>query len=141
MSLSVIDGGDNMTPVIFINCKDHPFVEQILCGKKLYETRTRNTLGKLVGQKVFLAETGKRNRPLVIGTAVLGAPEKITREAVWKRFYRDESCIPAGSRYDWKPGTRVKYAYPVIHASYCIPFIPHEGIRHGRVWMEYERKV
>ncbi len=37
-----------MTPVLFINCKKHPFVEWIGGGLKLYETRNCNSLKSLL---------------------------------------------------------------------------------------------
>ena len=33
-----------MLPIIFINCAAAPFIDDIIDGRKTYETRTRDTL-------------------------------------------------------------------------------------------------
>ena len=63
-----------MIPVLFINCLRERFVDWIIGGLKLYETRTRNTLKKLLdtylGERILIAETG-RGDPLVRCSAVI----------------------------------------------------------------------
>ena len=51
--------------IVFINCDLFPFISWIISGKKLFETRNRNTLKSLIGKTVFLAETGKGKRPVI----------------------------------------------------------------------------
>lgn len=125
-----------MTPVIFINCDASPFLDDIISLRKPWETRTRNTLRALIGQRVLLAETGRKHRPLVRCSAVLGEPLVIYSWEEWEK-YRSSCCIPAGSRYDWQPTTKAKYLYPLYDVTSCSPFTPPEGVRHGYVWMEY----
>ena len=126
-----------MIPVIFINCKQHPFIKEIMNGQKWYETRTSDTLGRFAGQRVLLAETGN-GRPVVRCSAVISTPITVSNPWTWNTFYRELSCIPKGSAYDWKPDTTVKHCYylsevqPITRA-----FVP-EGKRHGRIWMEHD---
>ena len=125
-----------MTPIVFINCKDFPFIDQIISGKKIWETRNRNTLGRLVGKRVLFAETGK-GKPVVRCEAEICAPIRIDNPDVWDEL-RDATCVPAGSKYDWKPETKEKVIYFVRKVKKVRKHIPKDGIRHGRVWMEEE---
>ena len=63
-----------MTPVIFINTTSSPFVDDIIDGRKTYETRTRNTLKSLLtwalGERILIAETGHGD-PVVRCSAVI----------------------------------------------------------------------
>ena len=129
-----------MTPVIFINCSKHPFIEQIISGKKWYETRNSDTLGRFAGQRVLLAETGKHGVPIVKASAIIHTAITVTNPWIWESvFYRDLACIPQGSKYDWQPDTKIKYCYYLSDVKRTSPFIP-EGKRHGRVWMEHNEE-
>ena len=124
-----------MTPIIFINCKDEPFVDDILGGLKQYETRNRNTLKRFLGTRVLLAESG-HGRPIVKGSATIAdIVEVFTREA-WED-YLQFTWVPVGSKYDWQPDTKKKVLYRLTDVQSYIPFIPAKDRRHGRVWMEY----
>lgn len=126
-----------MQPVIFINCKWHPFIRQIMAGDKWYETRTSDTLGRFAGQRVLLAETG-HGHPIVRCSAVIHTAVTVTNPWVWENFYRELSCVPKGSKYDWHPDTKAKYCYYLERIIPITPAFVPEGKRHGRVWMEYE---
>lgn len=125
-----------MTPVLFINCSAAPYIALILRRSKIYETRTRDTLRRLVGLRVLLAETGRSGRPIIKGSAIIGAPLEITDADTWNQ-YRKLTRVPLESIHDWKDTTRRKYLYPLIDVRPLDPFPAPEGIRHGRVWMEY----
>jgi len=124
-----------MFPVVFINCRRYPFVDWIIDRRKLDETRTRDMLGALVGRRVLLAETG-RDRPVVRCSAVIRSVTVVRSRDDWDRL-RSRHRVPAGSAYDWTPDTKVKYLYTLSGVVACHPFTPPEGVRHGRVWMEY----
>ena len=124
-----------MIPVVFINCRLFPFLVWIMSGRKLYESRTRNTLRALVGQRVYLAETG-RGAPVVRASAIIAEVVPVYSRSVWRQL-RSAHRVPAGSAYDWQPGARVKYLYRMAAVAPVPPFTPPEGVRHGRVWMEY----
>ena len=127
-----------MIPVIFINCKEYPFVDDFLNSRKVLETRNRNTLGRFLGEKILIAETGK-------GKPVIRFMCKITMVRCYLDkwpYERDRNLhnIAPGSRYDWKPETKKKWAYSfsdIVPVS--VPF-PVNGKRHGRTWIEYNEK-
>lgn len=125
-----------MIPVVFINCSRIPFLTYIMLYMKKYETRTRNTLRSLVGKQVILAETGHRRKPVARCLVTIGDPLTVSSLSAWLTI-RHDTCIPLGSKYDWKPETRKKYLYPLLNMKPITPFTVPEGIRHGRVWMEY----
>lgn len=124
-----------MIPVIFINCKGNPFIQQIMDGSKWYETRTSDTLGRFAGQRVLLAETGK-GHPVVRCSAVISSAVTVSNPWVWETFYRELSCIRKGSKYDWQPDTTMKYCYYLSDVKKITPAFVPDGPRHGRVWME-----
>ena len=125
-----------MIPVVFINCSRFPFLFWIMAGMKLYETRTRNTLRALVGQQVYLAMTGK-GKPVVMCSVIIGDPIVTKSRSAFAAF-RKACCISYRSQFDWKHGTKAKYLYPLLDVQPVLdPFTPPEGVRHGRVWMEY----
>lgn len=124
-----------MTPVIFINCHAEPFVDDIMSYLKQYETRTRNTLGRFLGERVLLAETG-HGRPLVKCSAVIDEVISVTTEEAWNK-YLELTWIPVGSRYDWTPETKVKWLYHLSDVKPVVPFrLGSDCPRHGRVWAE-----
>ena len=127
-----------MTPVIFINCKAEPFVKDIMDYLKQYETRNRNTLGRFLGERVLLAETG-HGRPLAKCSAVIDEVISVTSKEEWDK-YLELTWIPVGSSYDWQPDTKVKWLYHLKDVRPVEePFrLPTSCRRHGRVWAEYE---
>lgn len=131
-----------MIPVLFINCLRERFVDWIIGGLKQYETRTRNTLKKLLdtylGRRILIAETG-RGDPLVRCSAVIDEVVAVYDLATWEA-YLELTWIPCGSTYDWKPSTKVKYLYHLKDVRpIAKPFrLPRSCRRHGRVWAEYE---
>ena len=127
-----------MLPIIFVNCRKVPFVDDIINNRKFYETRNKNTLGRFLGEPILLAETG-HGRPIVKAYAVIDQIISVRSKKVWNE-YKGLTGIPIGSSYDWQPDTEVKWLYLLKDVIPCTPFIPPEGRRHGRVWMEYEGK-
>lgn len=124
-----------MTPVIFINCQVEPFVDDIMAYLKQYETRTRNTLGRFLGERVLLAETG-HGSPLVKCSAVIDEIISVTTEDDWDD-YLELTWIPVDSKYDWHPDTKVKWLYHLSDVKPVVPFrIGPDCRRHGRVWAE-----
>lgn len=124
-----------MIPVVFINCSLFPFVFAIMSGMKLFETRTRNTLKSLIGKRVFLAETGK-GKPVVKCLATIDYMVRVDNYKTWIQ-YRKQCFIKPRTLFDWSHGTRYKYLYHLTDIQPVPEFIPPEGFRHGRTWMEY----
>ena len=127
-----------MIPIIFINCKRYPFIRWIMNRTKLFETRNRNTLGRFLGERVLLAETG-HGQPLVLCSAVITEVREVFTRSAWEVTKLD-CMISDGSPYDWKPDTKKKVLYRLSDVRPVKPFHP-EGRRHGRIWMEYEGSV
>ena len=126
-----------MTPIVFINCDNVPYVDMIISGKKKCETRNRNTLGALVGHKVLIAETRHGKKPKIRCSAVICSPAEILDKATWNEF-RDATCVPEESCHDWHDKTKQKLMYYLLDVSPVSDMPWVEGKRHGRVWMEYE---
>ena len=124
-----------MIPIVFINCHQYPFIDEIIQGRKVYETRTRNTLAGLLGKTVLIAETG-RGKPTVRCIATIRTPLQVTSAKQFEK-YRTSTRIEKGSEYDWTDKTRVKYLYKLENVRSFGEFVPENGKRHGRVWMEY----
>jgi len=125
-----------MLPIIFINCDIEEFVDDIIGYLKQYETRNRNTLGRFLGEPVLLAETRHGRKPLVKAYAVIDQIISVSTKEQWDE-YLEQTWVPVGSKYDWKPDTKVKWLYHLKDVIPVTPFTPNEGRRHGRVWMEY----
>lgn len=126
-----------MIPVIGINSSTAPFMDMIGNRLKRLETRSKNTLGTFVGQRVILAET-KQGGYLAKYSAVIRSARPIYSAEEWDTL-RMQHCVPIGNDYDWKPGTRVKWVYELSNLRRLRPFMVPEGPRHGRVWMELFR--
>lgn len=129
-----------MIPAVFINCTVEPYVDDIMSFLKQYETRTRNTLGRFLGERILIAETG-HGAPLVKCSAVIDEIVTVTAKEDWDK-YLELTWVPVGSRHDWQPGTKVKYLYHLTDVHQVEPFrLPPDCRRHGRVWAEYEGRI
>lgn len=130
-----------MIPAIFINDSKLPFTDLILSGDKMYETRTRNMLGRFLGDDVLIVRTGKGD-PLVVGSARIDCIIKVWIRSAWET-YRPDTCVPLGSEFDWKPATKYKYLYRLTDVrSFDHPFtLPQDARRHGRTWAEYDGEI
>lgn len=129
-----------MIPAIFINCSRHPFIRQIMDFDKLYETRTKNTMKKLMesylGERILLVETGNGD-PIVRCSAVIDHIIAVYTQSEWEKYL--PYTMTAGTDYDWKPNTKVKWLYHLSDVQPVTPFIlPKSCRRHGIVWAEYE---
>lgn len=143
-TVDVIKAVNEMTPVLFINCTTEPFVDDIMCRLKEYETRSRNSLKSLLswalGKRILIAETGY-GAPLIKCSAVIDHYIAVHTREQWEE-YLDLTWIPMGSKYDWQDNTKVKYLYHLSDVRPVKPFrLPFSCRRHGRVWAEYEGSV
>ena len=110
------------------------YAQAIVQGYKPIETRSRNMLSALVGERVAIIRTRKGKAPTVVGYA------DITR---WEfcpcalfEMYRDLTLIPSGSKYDIKG--KGKYFYHMANPETCKPYpLPGSAVRHGRSWCEW----
>ena len=119
---------------IFINCDDAPFVDQILQGAKLYETRTRDTLAPCVNCWIDLIETHHDKAPIIRGRAFIERSQRVEYDDIQARI--DAKIL--GTPYDIKPGCS-KIFYKITDAqAYPLPVqLPRERENHGRSWTRY----
>lgn len=125
-----------MIPIVYINCSSAPFVDYIMTRSKVFETRSRNTLKTLTGKRILIAETGNGHKSIVRCSARIRSAFPITSQYEWDLF-RDYTKVYPGSPFDWSDKTRCKWLYELEDIQPVPPFHPVDGIRHGRVWMEY----
>lgn len=103
-----------------------PYATAIAQGIKPIETRTRDVLGRFVGEKVLIIRTRNGHPADVVGQAVIAS----------KRFYsaselddmRDQTLIPPGSKYDcqgrgkwgYTMTDQILYSTPIPLSAYTI---------------------
>ena len=124
---------------MFVNEDGVPYAQLIVTGKKLIETRTKNMLLPLVGERVAIVSTHKGKKPMVVGYANVQNYSfcPITLLECWRR----ETMIPKGSTYDnlgKRNGKQGKWFYELYKAEPCKPYpLPTSAVRHGRSWCEW----
>ena len=110
------------------------YADAIAAGLKPYETRTRNMLSALVGERVAVVRTQDGKPPVVVGYVTVTAAEKKSRQ--WLDDHRNQTLIPPGSQYDCKGA--FKWVYTLTDAEECTPYpLPAGTVRHGRSWCEW----
>ena len=125
---------------VFIN-EDHGllYAHWIAEGRKLYETRTKNTLLPLVGERVALCSTRNGKAPEIVGYA--DVVNYFFCNAGLFEMYRPDTMIPEGSKYNkfgMRDGISGKWFYEMANPETCKPFpLPSSAIRHGRSWCEF----
>ena len=124
--------------IVFINCDLFPFISWIISGKKLFETRNRNTLKSLIGKTVYLAETGKGKRPVIRCIATIESSIVVQDMKTYNQ-YRKFTMVKKGSVFDFIPGKR-KILYKLSNVQQIPAFVPCEGKRYGYSYMEYNGK-
>ena len=119
--------------IVYINCSVFPFVDLIIANKKVYETRNRNTLKSLIGQEIYLAETGK-GKATVKAKCTITDLVTVTDKATYNR-YRKETQVAKGSVFDFCSSTKAKYLYRLDNVQPVEPFpVPDNTVKHGRVY-------
>lgn len=118
---------------IYINCKERDFVGMILAGNKAHETRTRNMLKNVVGERVALIETGTHKQPYIRGYATIASATKVV--------YNDIAARKAAgiykTSYDIKEGG-YKWFYLLEDVIMVRPYaLPKEHINHGRSYTTF----
>lgn len=110
-----------------------PFIQWILAGLKLYETRHSRTLHKLIGKRVALISTTSK---MVLGYVTIDSCIKCSTLLEFQQYRED--CMTVGTFYDWKVDTDRKYLYKLTDPEPCDPYpVPENATRHGRVWVEW----
>lgn len=111
-----------------------PYAELIAKALKPYETRSKNMLSALVGERVYIIRTKRNKKPMIIGQATIEYGFFVKAECF--DAYRKLTFIPEGSSYDCHG--KGKWLYKMGNAEECEPFeLPSSAIRHGRSWCEF----
>lgn len=121
---------------IFVrNTRGVKYADALVRGYKACETRNRNTLSSLAGERVAVIRTGGKET-MVIGYITFGLGIKTPYE--YFDMQRDMHLVPPGSKYDCKPNG-FKWLYFLSDWQTCEPYpLPKAATRHGRVWCEWE---
>ena len=107
----------------------------IVGGLKTIETRSRNMLSALVGERVAIIRTHRHSNPIVLGYATISG-SSFCKAADFQRFWT-EHLVPVGSQYD--ATDKGKWFYHMTDAERCTPYpLPSSAVRHGRSWCEWE---
>ena len=120
---------------IFVNSDGCvPYAEAIVHGFKPVETRNRNMLRRLVGERVAVVRTRRGKHPTIVGYVTITHAVKMTGE--WLDANRGKTLIPEGSKYD--SGDKPKWCYFLKDAETCDPYpLPANAVRHGISWCEW----
>lgn len=120
---------------IFVHeTKKEPYATLITMREKLLETRNRNMLSSLVGERVAIISTRASKVPMIVGHATILWAEFFSKE--YLDVIRSETRIPVGSKYDCR--NNGKWCYYMADAEQCEPYpLPTSAIRHGRSWCEF----
>lgn len=103
-------------------------------GYKKAETRSKDMLSKLVGERVAVVETYRGKKPVVVGYVTVTG--KMFCPAKYFHDFDDIHCVPVGSAYDCHG--KGKWLYFLKDAEPCEPYpLPASAIRHGRSWCEF----
>ncbi len=111
------------------------YAELIVSGIKTIETRNRNMLKSLVGQRVAIVKTRRKKNPMVVGyvdiTGSCFCPINMYEQ------YREKTCVLEGSIYDVHG--KGKWFYYLENPEACDKFpLPKDAVRHGLSWCEYD---
>lgn len=102
---------------ININDRDSPYTDYILDGIKTVETREKNTLKSLVGQRVGIIRTGC-GKAMLVGYVTIS--DIIKYDSIEK--FRDDfnrHLVEPDSKYDMKGSD--KYGYVLKNPQRCKP--------------------
>ena len=76
------------------------YADAIIDGYKPLETRSRDMLGRFVGQRVLIVRTTKGQKPMVIGSVMISEKRFYTAQELDTDDLRNKTLIPPGSRFD-----------------------------------------
>ena len=118
---------------MFINENERPYAYYIVTGLKTIETRSRNMLAPLVGERVAVVRTFRGAPALVVGYVTV--VDSARKDWYYLNAHRGDTLIWGGSAYD----TPVRWCYFLENATECEWYpLPADAVRHGRSWCEFE---
>lgn len=112
-----------------------PYAFAITAGYKTIETRNRNMLSALVGERVAVVRTRNGKNPLVVGYVDIVSASFCKAEDFRKHY--SEHLVPEGNKYDCNG--RGKWFYHLANPEFLhYPYpLPENTVRHGRSWCEF----
>lgn len=111
------------------------YAEAIVLGLKPIETRNRNMLSALVGERVAVIRTMAGKKAMVVGYVTVTSAIRLGAKQLDAN--RDKTLIPPGSRFDCTGSG--KWCYFLADAEICEPYeVPSSAVKHGRSWCEFE---
>ena len=87
-----------MNAIYIHDTKAEPFTEWILDGKKTIETRTRNVLHNMLGDRVLIIRTRSGHDAVIVGSVFINDYGFYTKEQLDEM--RDKTCIAPESRFN-----------------------------------------
>lgn len=120
---------------IFVNSDGCiPYADAIVSGIKPIETRNKDVLWRLDGERVAVVRTRRNKMPTVVGYVTING--RMFCEAKYFESYRSVTLIPKGSRYDCHG--KGKWFYYLENPQRCAPYpLPKDAVRHGRSYCEF----
>lgn len=122
---------------MFVNQLSHagiPYADALAGGYKTIETRSKNMLAALVGERVAIVKTIRNKKPVVVGYVDIVSASFCPAGDFDKYF--NQHLVPPGSAYDCHG--KGKWFYYCANAEKCEPYaLPSSAIRHGRSWCEW----
>lgn len=129
-----INNDERLRLVTWAGRFESTYVEEIMRGNKTMETRSKNMLRALVGERVAVVRTGRGKKPTVVGTVYISDAEFIPAD-LWD-MYREDTLVPWGSKHDCRG--KGKWGYILEAPQECVPYpLPENAVRHGRSWCEF----
>lgn len=121
---------------IFVNSDGCiPYADAIVSGIKPIETRSKDVLWRLDGERVAVVKTRRGKKPTIVGYVTIDG--RFFCEAQYFESYRSVTLIPRGSRYDCHG--KGKWLYYLHNPQKCEPYpLPKNAVRHGRSYCEFD---
>ena len=129
---------EEVMKAMFVNEDTVKYADLIVSGRKTIETRKKNMLKPLVGERVAVVSTRRSRVPMVVG--YVNVQSYMFCPINMLNMWRSETCIPVGDSYDnlgKRDGIHGKWFYELSNPEPCAPFVlPADAGRHGRSWCE-----
>lgn len=106
----------------------------LVTGYKTIETRSRDMLSALVGERVAVIKTRRNKKPEIIGYITITGKSFCAKED-FDKFFINHLVFPESA---YAPKGAGKWFYYVGNPERCEPFpLPENAVRHGRSWCEF----
>jgi len=119
---------------IFVNENSFHYAWLIVNGYKEVETRRRNMLSALIGERVAVIRTKRGEKPSIIGYVTIVSSE-FCPASEFNKYFGKHFVLPDS---EYACDGKGKWFYWLDDAYACVPQpLPENAIRHGRSWCEF----